>query len=843
MGYLEYLPPDYPKSGKSYPLLIFLHGSGERGNGSPGDLERVKSQGVPKQIKNGATMCFDVNGTEECFIVLSPQTMEWGWANTIVSFTEFAVDHYPVDADRVYVTGLSMGGKGSWEAGYTNHNVPNHFAALAPVSADGSTSNMDQIADYHIPVWAFHGSNDWAIPLTVGQQLVNALINAGADPEPLFTIYEGYGHSAGMWDKVYSTSNTYHDPNVYQWLLMQRRYGSEDKGNNQLNQPSNMSLSINDKMAAVDVSWNDVDPEATNVIIQRRENSNNYVNIATVAASNTKFTDTEVVNDHSYYYRIQYTNGDINSPYSPEKEILFSVNIGGEQIIIDNKDAGFQLTGNWATSTYSNNKYGSNYYHDNNSGKGSKSAGFTASVEGGNYAVFSWWVKDANRATSVKYEVTHANGTATLSVDQRNEGNGWIYLGNYDFNSTAKVVIKNDGSDGYVIADAMKFVKNEPDNIQIEELILDNNSNNVSMTGYWESSTAGDVSKYGQNYYHDNNAAKGAKSLTYNAGLTGTYNVYGWWYAFGNRATNTPFSITYKNGTATVTKNQRQDNARWVLLGTYEFDGTAKVKISNNGTNGFVVADAIKFERVADDEPQELVLDNDDSGVSTTGSWITSKAGNGSRYGTSYFHDNNAGKGNKSVIYEVSLNGTYEVFGWWYAFENRASNTPFAIKHINGTTTVTKNQRQNDARWVSLGTYTFDGAGSVKISNTNTNGHVIADAIKFVRSGNNQSRQANASTKNTLEEGLLNDEIAVDSKLFPNPVEYEMNITIGSSHADKGQYQLMDMSGKTIYRGEFDQTENSAIQLTNELSGMKNGIGILKISSSSKSEIIRFIKR
>ncbi len=150
LKYLLYLPPDYDKHDK-WPLVLFLHGAGERGD----DLNAVKRHGPPKLIEGGKQFPF---------IVVSPQCPKdhW-WNNELVSLTALLDDvvaKHKVDPDRVYLTGLSMGGFGtSALAGYT----PNRFAALIPICGGGEPLLARAIK--HVPVWAFHGGKDPIVPV------------------------------------------------------------------------------------------------------------------------------------------------------------------------------------------------------------------------------------------------------------------------------------------------------------------------------------------------------------------------------------------------------------------------------------------------------------------------------------------------------------------------------------------------------------------------------------------------------------------------------------------------------------------------------------------------------
>ncbi|MEO7990609.1 MAG: PKD domain-containing protein [Chryseolinea sp.] len=224
-GYLEYLPPGYASTTDLYPTIIFLHGSGERGDGTASQIMRVAAGGTPKFIKNGATMCFVVNGVNECFIVLSPQqtTDRWGWQGDVIPFVKFALATYRIDPDRVYLTGLSMGGDGTWDTSYDVNNNPNFFAAMSPISCKGDYNLAKITASYKIAVWSLHGDKDTTVPPSEGKRPINGMNSVAANPVPIFTLVAGGTHGGSTWDKTYSPTHTYYNPNIYEWFLTYKR--------------------------------------------------------------------------------------------------------------------------------------------------------------------------------------------------------------------------------------------------------------------------------------------------------------------------------------------------------------------------------------------------------------------------------------------------------------------------------------------------------------------------------------------------------------------------------------------------------------------------------------------
>jgi predicted esterase/ketosteroid isomerase-like protein len=196
LEYLVTLPKDYDaESGRTYPLIVFLHGSGERGD----DLAVLKKNGLPKVIDGLADFPF-ITISPQC-----PRGTTWPMlTESLNALLDDVMTGYPVDAHRVYLTGLSMGGYGVWAWSMA---YPERFAAIAPVSAVGDPSRVERIKN--LPVWAFHGARDRSVPLTDGEKVVEALKKAGGDVT--FTVYPDGPHD--IWDRVYT------NPELYAWFL------------------------------------------------------------------------------------------------------------------------------------------------------------------------------------------------------------------------------------------------------------------------------------------------------------------------------------------------------------------------------------------------------------------------------------------------------------------------------------------------------------------------------------------------------------------------------------------------------------------------------------------------
>ncbi|MBI1348840.1 DUF1080 domain-containing protein [bacterium] len=196
--YQFFLPTDYGKTDQKWPLVLFLHGAGESGT----DLERVKIHGPPKLVVE--------DPAKFPFLVVSPQADgpapyvdRWN-AKLLAELVDHIAANYQVDPDRIYVTGLSMGGYGTLRL---VANYPDKFAAALPICGGGWPNYADALAK--VPLWFVHGDNDSAVPVEYSLIMVKAI--RAKKGEPRLTILENVGHD--------SWTSTYADPKFYEWLL------------------------------------------------------------------------------------------------------------------------------------------------------------------------------------------------------------------------------------------------------------------------------------------------------------------------------------------------------------------------------------------------------------------------------------------------------------------------------------------------------------------------------------------------------------------------------------------------------------------------------------------------
>lgn len=213
LQYLLFLPRGYDENGsEKWPLMLFLHGAGERGT----NLNKVTVHGPPKIVKNQPNFPF---------VLVSPQCpsgQTWD-DETLLALLDDVIKNYKIDPRRVYLTGLSMGGFGTWSLAI---NHPDRFAAVAPICGGGSTINIllpgqgKQSALKSLPIWAFHGAKDPVVKLQESERMVEAFKAVGNTNVNL-TVYPEAGHD--------SWTETYNNDELYKWFLRQSRTSTNRK--------------------------------------------------------------------------------------------------------------------------------------------------------------------------------------------------------------------------------------------------------------------------------------------------------------------------------------------------------------------------------------------------------------------------------------------------------------------------------------------------------------------------------------------------------------------------------------------------------------------------------------
>jgi len=204
--YLAITPAEYQRSGQLWPLIVFLHGSEQRGR----DVNLLKVNGPPK---------YALDNPEFPFVVVAPQLAPGKlWEpDAVAALVKQVMSRFRVDRSRVYLTGISTGGYGTWATGLKH---PERFAAIVPVAGGGDTVLLKHAEGAYLEavrslaVWAFHGGSDSIVSPNESQRMVAELQRLGAGNTRV-TVFSGAPHD--IWDRVYN------DPALYAWLLQQQR--------------------------------------------------------------------------------------------------------------------------------------------------------------------------------------------------------------------------------------------------------------------------------------------------------------------------------------------------------------------------------------------------------------------------------------------------------------------------------------------------------------------------------------------------------------------------------------------------------------------------------------------
>lgn len=231
-GFYSHLPADYNTSNKTYPLILWLHGAGQVGQGNVADLPKVLEWGTPKIISEGGfPSSFSVAGNSFSFIVISPQFIAWPTGDNVGAMLNYISANYRVDPERIYVVGISAGGGAAWQYASSSVSNSNRLAAMIPFCGALAPSQTlaNRIAAANLPVWAFHNTNDGTVPVAYSRNWRNYINNYTPRPNPPTKLTEFPVVSSNAvtahecWSLATLPSYKPEGINIYEWLLQYKK--------------------------------------------------------------------------------------------------------------------------------------------------------------------------------------------------------------------------------------------------------------------------------------------------------------------------------------------------------------------------------------------------------------------------------------------------------------------------------------------------------------------------------------------------------------------------------------------------------------------------------------------
>ena len=217
-GFYIALPEAYNYTTAEYPLLIFLHGLGQRGNGQE-ELKYLLFDGIGKVLKDDRMPAtFTVNGNKFSMIVVTPQYNQQPREEDVMQLLEYVQNRYRIRKNRIYLSGLSLGAR---IATLVAAKYPKTFAAMVPIAGVATNEGMSErcriIAEANLPVWEFHNEDDPMADVADARRFIEYLSGYTPPILPRFTVFEKYGHDA--WTTALDTAYREDGKNVYEWML------------------------------------------------------------------------------------------------------------------------------------------------------------------------------------------------------------------------------------------------------------------------------------------------------------------------------------------------------------------------------------------------------------------------------------------------------------------------------------------------------------------------------------------------------------------------------------------------------------------------------------------------
>ncbi len=221
-GYYVALPSNYGQTTQSYPLLVYMHGAGQLGNGNS-DLPLLLKDGVGQVINDKKFPgSFMVNERSYSFIVLMPQVKSFPGAREVQDCIELAKKTWRIDASRIYLSGLSAGSMASCDFAADHASKIAALVPMAGVSGDFAyTTKCQKIVAAHLPVWVFHSQDDPQVNVSLARGFVDKMTSLQPAIPPRLTIWPNGGHDA--WTRAVDPAYKENGMNIYEWMLQYHR--------------------------------------------------------------------------------------------------------------------------------------------------------------------------------------------------------------------------------------------------------------------------------------------------------------------------------------------------------------------------------------------------------------------------------------------------------------------------------------------------------------------------------------------------------------------------------------------------------------------------------------------
>jgi hypothetical protein len=333
--------------------------------------------------------------------------------------------------------------------------------------------------------------------------------------------------------------------------------------------------------------------------------------VAIGSVTNSAYTDGDVTAGSSYEYTVVATDAAGNQSAASQPLTLAvpaaeptpttppPASDGSQplSVTIDDDDDGATSQGLWKRSSMKDN-YGSQSFY-------SRDLGATysyATALSGRYDVDIWWTQYRSRCKSVPIEIYDDNELIdTIAVSQRTDGGQWNYVGTYDFDGVAKVVVVADNSACSTSADAVEFTLNEDttptptsdstDNTSVTEVVIDDNDAGTTKSGTWK--VSGGQNPYGNQSLYSREVGA---SYSYSAAISGSHEVELWWTPHKSRCSSVPVEVyDGQNFLGRVQVNQRKNGSQWYSIGTYDFSGQARLVVISDDSGCSTCADAVRL--------------------------------------------------------------------------------------------------------------------------------------------------------------------------------------------------------------------------------------------------------